>query len=68
MRPGDDRPVGVGADDRLVDQLLDHDDDPVGRERGLLLAAQQAPDLGVAGGIGALGVDDRDVGRSGGTA
>ena len=57
----DDRPVRVGPDDRLVDELLDHDDDPIGRERGLLLAAEQAPDLGVAGGRGALGVDDRDV-------
>ena len=44
----DDRPVRVGADDRLVDQLLDHDDHPVGGERRLLLAAEQPPDLGVA--------------------
>ena len=45
----------------LRDQLLDDDDDPVGRERRLLLAAEQAPDLRVAGGRRALGVDDRDV-------
>ncbi len=52
---------GIGPDDRLVDELLDDDDDPIGREGRLLLAAEQAPDLGVAAGRGALGVDDRDV-------
>ena len=52
---------GSARIDRLVDQLLDHDDHAVGRERRLLLAAEQAPDLGVAGRVGALGVDDRDV-------
>ena len=57
----DDRAVGVGADHRLVDQLLDHDDHAVGGERRLLLAAEQAPDLGVARGVGALRVDDRHV-------
>ena len=55
-------PVRVGPDDRLVHQLLDHDDHPLGGEGRLLLAAEQAPDLGVAGRVGALGVDDRDVG------
>ena len=55
----DDRPVRVGPDDRLVDELLDDDDDPLGGEGRLLLAAEQAPDLGVAAGRGALGVDDR---------
>ena len=54
--PRDDRPVRVGADDRLVDQLLDDDDHPVGGEGRLLLAAEQAPDLGVAAG-------DRRAGR-----
>ena len=58
----DDRAVGVGADDRLVDQLFDDDDDALGGERRFLLAAQQAPHLRVAGGVGALGVDDRHVG------
>ena len=59
--PRDDRPVGIGPDDRLVDELLDDDDDAVGGEGRLLLAAEQAPDLGVAAGRGALGMDDRDV-------
>ena len=45
----------------LVDELLDDDDDAVGREGGLLLGAEQAPDLGVAGRIGALRMDDGDV-------
>ena len=45
---GDDRPVRVGPDDRLVHELLDDHDHPVGREGRLLLAAEQAPDLGVA--------------------
>ena len=52
---------GSARIDRLVDELLDDDDHPVRGERGLLLAAEQAPDLGVAGRVGALGVDDRDV-------
>src|SRR5438128_2003127 len=58
---GNDRPVRIGPDDRLVDQLLDDDDDALRGERRLLLAAEQAPDLGVAGGIGALRVDDRHI-------
>ena len=59
--PGDDRPVRVRADDRLVDELLDDDDDAVGREGGFLLAAGEAPDLRVAVRVGSLRVDDRDV-------
>ena len=57
----DDRPVRVGTDHRFVHELLDDDDHPVCRERRLLLAAQQAPDLGVAAGRGALRVDDGHV-------
>ena len=53
---------GIGADDGLVHQLLDHDDHPAGGERRFLLHAEEAPDLGVALGVGALGVDDRHVG------
>ena len=60
-QPGQDRAVRVGANDRLVDELLDHDDHPRRGERRLLLAAEQAPHLRVAVGVGALGVDDRDV-------
>ena len=59
--PGDGRPVRVRADDRLVDELLDDDDDAVGGEGGFLLAAGQAPDLRVPVRVGPLGVDDRDV-------
>ena len=58
----DDRPVRIGPDDFLGDQLLDHDDDAIGREGRLLLATEQAPDLGIAGGGGPLRVDDGDVG------
>src|SRR5215212_3273343 len=38
---GDDRSVGIGPDDVLGHQLLHDHDDPVGRERRLLLAAEQ---------------------------
>ena len=59
--PRDDRPVRVRPDHRLVDELLDHDDHALRRERRLLLAAEQPPDLGVARRRRPLGVDDRDV-------
>ena len=45
----------------LVDDLLDRDDRPAGRQHGLLLHADDAPDLHVAVAVGPLGVDDRDV-------
>ena len=61
----DDRAVRIGADDLLRDEFLDHDDQAVGGEGRLLLAAEQTPDLGVASGGGALGMDDGDVGPSG---
>src|SRR5258706_5457245 len=54
---GDDRAVRIGPDHRLVDELLDDHDHPVGRERRLLLATDQPPDLGVASCVGPLGVD-----------
>ena len=57
----DDRPVRVGPDHRLLDELLDDDDHAIGGEGRLLLAAEQAPHLGVATGRGALRVDDRHV-------
>ena len=53
---------GIGADHRLLHHLLAHHDHAVGGERGLLLAAQQPPDLRVAAGVGTLRVHDRDVG------
>src|SRR3954447_21285057 len=59
---GQDRPVRIGADDGLVDELLDDDDDAIGGKCRLLLAPEQPPDLRVAGRVGALSVNDRDVG------
>ncbi len=59
---GEQGAIRVGADDVPVHQLLDHDDDPLGGEGRLALDPDQAPDLDVALGVGALGVDDRDVG------
>ena len=58
---GDDRSVGVGPDDLVGHDLFDHDDDAVGGEGRFLLAAQQAPDLGVARGRCPLRVDDRHI-------
>ena len=55
---------------RITDSstISSHDHDhAVGGERGLLLTAEQPPDLRVAAGVGALRVHDRDVGLSGGT-
>ena len=57
----DQGPVRVGADHRLVDELLDDDDHPVGGEGGLLLAAEEAPHLHVPLFVGALRVDDGNV-------
>ncbi len=44
------------------DDLLDRDERSAGREHGLLLHAGDTPHLHVALGVGALGVNDRDVG------
>ena len=60
---GQDRPVWIGANDSLVDQLLDNHDHAISGECRLFLAAEQAPNLRVARGVCALGVDDRDIGR-----
>jgi hypothetical protein len=54
---GDDSAVGVRADDRLVDQFLNHDDHALGGEGCLFLAAEQASHLGVAIGVRALRMD-----------
>ena len=63
--PRQDRPVGVRADHRFVDEVLDDDDHPIRGERRLLLAPEQPPHLGIARGVGALGVDDRHIGLQG---
>ena len=67
MRPGMIVRFGSARIDRLVDELLDDDDDPVGGEGRLLLAAEQAPDLGVAGGRrrAARGRSSRPAGAAG---
>ena len=57
----DDRPIRVRPDYVVGHQLLDDDDHAIGRECGLLLAAEQAPDLGVARGGSALRVNDGHV-------
>src|SRR6185503_20335062 len=59
---GDDRPVRIGADDRLVDDFFNHDDDPIRGKGCLLLATEQTPDLCVAGGGRPLRVDDGHCG------
>ena len=60
--------LGSARIDRLVDELLDDDDHPVGREGRLLLAAEQAPDLGVAAGRARWAWTMATSGFSGGTA
>ncbi len=45
-----------------VDDLLDRDERPPRRQQRLLLHAGDPPQHHVAGGVGLLGVDDRDVG------
>src|SRR5699024_2421674 len=45
-----------------LDDLLDRDQYTLGGQDGLLLDAGDAPQLYVAGMVGALGVDDRGVG------
>src|SRR5574341_289072 len=62
---GDQRPVGVGPDYRLLDDLLnDHYQFPSG-EGAFLLYAQQSPQVRVARLIRPLGMDDRHVGIDG---
>ena len=48
-----------------LDDLLDGDERFARREHGLLLHAGDTPHLHVARGVGALGVNDRDVGLEG---
>ena len=59
---GDLGAVRVGAHHVLRDDLLDHHDHPARGEGRFPLGAHQAPDLGVAPGVGALRVHDGDVG------
>src|SRR5262249_47199724 len=59
--PGDDRAVRVRLEPGFVRDVLDEDYDAIGGERRVLLTAEEAPVLGGAGGVGALGMDDRDV-------
>ena len=59
---GNDRPVGVGANHGLVDQLLADHDHALGREGRFLLYAKEPPHLRIAIGVRALHVHDRDAG------
>ena len=58
---GNQSAVRVGADDRLVDNLLHDHDDPARGKCDLLLHAEQSPHLGVTLGIGALRVDEGHI-------
>ena len=55
----DGRTIGARHGGQFVDDLLDGDDRSLRRQHGLLLHAEQTPDLHVAGAISALGMDDR---------
>src|SRR3990172_3953315 len=60
--PRDHRPVGIGADRVLMDDLLHHHDHFLRRESRFFLNSGQSPDVGVSRGVAALGVKDGDVG------
>ena len=47
---------------QFVDDLLDRHDRRLGRQQRFFLHAEQAPDLHVAVAVGALRVDDGDIG------
>src|SRR5690606_39769033 len=58
---GDDGAVRIGPDDLVGDHFFDDHDRLLGRVDRFRLDAGEAPDLGVAGSIGPLGVHDGDV-------
>ncbi len=59
---GKDYAVGIAADDGFRHDLLDDDDHPLGGEGGLFLNPQQTPGLGIAVCVGALRMDERQIG------
>jgi pilus assembly protein Flp/PilA len=62
---GDQDPVRVGQGDLGVDQLLAAQDHGAGRQCGLLGHAERSPAVGAAVRVGALDVEDREVGLEG---
>ena len=65
---GDQHAVGVGEGDLGVDQFLAAQDHGTSRQRGLLGDAERPPAVGAALGVGALDVEDREVGPQRGDA
>ena len=68
-KAGDDRAIGVRPDLVFADNLLGSQDDAVGGKGGFFLLTDDAPEVGVAAGVGALDMYDGDIrfegGRSG---
>src|SRR4030095_13951237 len=61
-QPGNQGTIGIGTDHRFIDDLLHYDDDVLGGKRYFLLHAEQTPQLRVPLRIGALRVEDGDIG------
>ena len=59
---GNQGPIRIGANHRLIDQLLDYHHHSLAGKGRFLLYSKEAPDLRIPGGVGTLGGDDRDVG------